>query len=84
MLNVLGLPELVTTNLAGYEDLALSLAIDPRRLGQLREKLDRVRKTGFLFDADRFRRHIESAYSTMWEIQQRGEKPRAFSVDPVK
>jgi hypothetical protein len=35
-----------------------------------------------LFDTDRFRRHIESAYVTMWEIWQRGEKPRAFEVGP--
>jgi protein O-GlcNAc transferase len=83
MLNVLGLPELVTANLADYEALALSLANDPQRLSRLREKLDRARKTGFLFDADRFRRHIESAYTTMWETWQRGEPPRAFAVDPA-
>jgi protein O-GlcNAc transferase len=35
-----------------------------------------------LFDSDRFRRHIEAAYLTMWERWQRGEKPQAFSVAP--
>jgi protein O-GlcNAc transferase len=35
-----------------------------------------------LYDTDRFRRHIEAAYTTMWEIWQRGEAPRAFAVEP--
>jgi protein O-GlcNAc transferase len=83
MLNVLGLPELVTANLAEYEALALSLATDPQRLEGLREKLSGARKTGVLFDADRFRRHIEAAYTTMWEIRRSGERPRSFAVSPV-
>jgi protein O-GlcNAc transferase len=83
MLNVLGLPELVTADLAEYEALALSLAADPQRLGELRERLGRARKTAALFDADRFRRHIEAAYTTMWEIRRNGERPRSFAVSPV-
>ena len=31
----------------------------------------------------RFRRHIEAAYTTMWQTWQRGEEPRGFSVDPM-
>jgi predicted O-linked N-acetylglucosamine transferase (SPINDLY family) len=34
-----------------------------------------------LFDTDRFRRHLETAYTTMWEIWQRGEAPHAFAVE---
>jgi|SRR5882672_4944951 len=82
-LHVLELPELVTTNLADYERIALSLATDPERLGRLREKLDHARRSGPLFDAERFRRHIESAYTTMHEISLRGERPRAFAVAPA-
>jgi protein O-GlcNAc transferase len=33
-----------------------------------------------LFDTDRFRRHIEAAYLTAWEIWRRGERPRSFAV----
>jgi hypothetical protein len=36
-----------------------------------------------LYDTDRFRRHIESAYARMWEIHERGESPRSFAVDPI-
>jgi len=37
-----------------------------------------------LFDTDRFRRHIEAAYVTMWERYQRGEPPESFEVQPIQ
>ena len=83
LLRAVGLPELVTEDLTAYEALALELARDAQRLGALRSTLARNRSTHPLFDTDRFRRHIESAYATMWEISRRGEQPRAFAVDPA-
>jgi predicted O-linked N-acetylglucosamine transferase (SPINDLY family) len=80
LLQAVGLPELVTTTLADYEALALRLARDPALLAGIRAKLARGRQTQPLFDIDRFRRHIEGAYATMWETWQRGEPPRSFSV----
>jgi hypothetical protein len=35
-----------------------------------------------LFDTDRFRRHIEAAYLTMWGRAERGEPPVSFAVQP--
>ena len=32
--------------------------------------------------APHFRRHLEAAYQTAWEIYQGGEPPRGFSVRP--
>jgi len=83
LLRAVGLSELVTDNLPAYEALAFKLAQDARLLETLRATLARNRMTHPLFDTDRFRRHIESAYVTMWEIWQRGEQPRAFAVDPI-
>src|SRR5262249_61032755 len=80
LLQAVGLPELVTHDLADYEALALRLASEPSRLAELRERLARNRLTHPLFDATRFCRHIEAAYTTMWETWQRGEPPRAFTV----
>ena len=37
-----------------------------------------------LFDTDRLRPHIESAYVTMWERYQRGESPESFAVEPIQ
>jgi predicted O-linked N-acetylglucosamine transferase (SPINDLY family) len=83
LLGAVGLPELITDNLADYEALALKLARDPSMLARIRAKLDRNRQSYPLFDTDRFRRHIESAYQTMWERQQRGEPPSDLAVAPI-
>jgi protein O-GlcNAc transferase len=84
LLLAIGLPELVTRSLQDYEVLAVKLAKDGRLLGELRAKLARNRSTAQLFDTDRFRRHIESAYQTMWETWQRGGRPRSFAVASIE
>jgi predicted O-linked N-acetylglucosamine transferase (SPINDLY family) len=78
------LPELVTRTLEEYEALALRLATNPSMLSELKSKVVRNRATSRLFDTDTFRRHIESAYVTMWERVQRGEPPAAFAVEPIE
>jgi protein O-GlcNAc transferase len=82
LLNALGLPELITDKLEDYESLALGLARDESMLAAVKAKLARNRDTFPLFDTDRSRRHIESAYQTMWERHQRGEPPASFAVAP--
>lgn len=72
LLHAIGLPELVTYNLSDYEALALKLATQPDLLHQIKEKLKQNRLSTPLFDCDRFRRHIEAAYTQMWSIWQRG------------
>jgi predicted O-linked N-acetylglucosamine transferase (SPINDLY family) len=84
LLHAVGLPELITHGLDEYEAAALKLAGDRRLLGALRARLEQNKRSAPLFDADRFRRHIESAYVTMWDTRQRGEKPKAFSVLPIE
>ncbi|MEA2977231.1 MAG: protein O-GlcNAc transferase [Alphaproteobacteria bacterium] len=83
LLLALGLEELVTDNLADYEALAMRLATDPAFLADIRRKLEENTKTHPLFDTDRFRRHIEAAYTQMWDIWQRGESPRSFGVEAI-
>jgi predicted O-linked N-acetylglucosamine transferase (SPINDLY family) len=80
LLRAVGLPELIAADPGQYEAKALELAGDRPRLAALRAKLERNRHSAPLFDTDRFRLHIESAYTTMWEIAHRGEAPRSFSV----
>jgi predicted O-linked N-acetylglucosamine transferase (SPINDLY family) len=70
VLHAVGLPELVTSSLAEYEQLALALARDPERLAVIKAKLLRNRGTEPLFDTARFTRDLETAYSSMWERQQ--------------
>jgi predicted O-linked N-acetylglucosamine transferase (SPINDLY family) len=78
------LPELATRDLVEYEAAALRLASDASLLRGFRHRLEQNLASCPLFDTDRFRRNIESAYTTMWEIQQRGESPKSFSVEPVR
>ena len=82
LLNAVGLPELVTDSLDSYETLIVALARDPARLQAIRRKLAEWRPSAPLFDTDRYRRHIERAYTTMWERWQRGEPAGSFTVPP--
>ncbi len=80
LLRAVGLPELITTSLAHYEALALELASKRDRLAEFRDRLAANRRSCALFDTERFRRHLESAYETMWQRFVRGESPAAFDV----
>jgi protein O-GlcNAc transferase len=80
LLTAVGLPELLTDSLEEYEALALRLATDPLLRSGLRERLQKNRLKCSLFNTDLFCRHMEAAYTTMWELWQRGETPRSFSV----
>lgn len=80
LLHAVGLPELVTQSLADYEALALRLVRDEPLLARTRATLAANVRTQPLFDADRFRRHIEAAYVTMHERHLAGEPPTAFAV----
>lgn len=83
LLNAAGMPELITTSLEDYEALALKLARDGKLRAGIKSRLARSRATCPLFDTDRFRRHMESAYTMMWERVQRGEPAASLSVPGV-
>jgi predicted O-linked N-acetylglucosamine transferase (SPINDLY family) len=81
IIHAIGLPELVTTSLAEYENLATALALDPDRLATIKAKLTHKRYTEPLFDTVRFTRDLESAYLIMWTRQQHGLPAASFAVD---
>jgi predicted O-linked N-acetylglucosamine transferase (SPINDLY family) len=81
MLEAVGMRELVTTTLPQYEAMALRLAGDRSLLHSLARRLEANRMTYPLFDCDRFRRHVEQAFTTMWDRYQRGESPEPFRVE---
>jgi predicted O-linked N-acetylglucosamine transferase (SPINDLY family) len=80
LLETIGLPELVTHTLEEYEALALALARDPARLGNLRARLGEMRRTSPLYDTDSFARSLEAAYLRMMEISRTGRAPESFAV----
>ena len=79
LLHAVGLPELVDR--IGVVQGAIDLATDSARLAAFRARLAGT-SHDLLFDTDRYLRHLEAAYVTMWERQQRGQRPAGFAVPP--
>ncbi len=82
LLNAVGLPEMIAGSLADYEALALALAREPERLGEARARLRANLATSPLFSIDLYTRHLEAAFSQMWDIHKTGAPPQAFAVKP--
>lgn len=80
LLNAVGLPELVTDNLAQYEALAIALANDRPRLAALRERLAGQLRIAPLYDTPRYTRHLEAAFLQMAERARAGLPPQGFDV----
>jgi len=73
LLVAVGLPELVTTTLADYEELAVALAQDPARLAGVRGRLARPPAAARLFDTPRHTASLEAAFESMIRCLDRGE-----------
>ncbi|HLJ39221.1 MAG TPA: tetratricopeptide repeat protein [Steroidobacteraceae bacterium] len=80
LLQALGLPELITPSQEAYEALAISLATDVGRLGELRERLKQGRLTSPLFDTALSTRYLETAYGQIYERHQEGLPPEDLEV----
>ena len=81
LLTAIGLTELITYSLEQYEALACEIATTPDMLTAIKIKLAHNRLTHPLFDTDKFRMHIETAYTTMWQRCEQGLPPVSFVVD---
>ena len=70
LLFAIGLPELVTVTTNEYEALAIELATNPAKLKAIKDKLASNRLTTPLFNTALFTKHIEVAYTEMYERNQ--------------
>ena len=78
-------PELITRTPQAYQELAIELAHNPEKLKQIKGKVQANRLTSALFDPVGNTRHIEAAYTMMYERYQAGLAPEHLyvaSVDP--
>ena len=75
LLSAAGLPELITEDATSFEALAVKLGNDPKALKKVKDKLAKNKATCALFDTASFTKHIEAAYSQMWDRWLAGEKP---------
>jgi predicted O-linked N-acetylglucosamine transferase (SPINDLY family) len=80
LLHAIGLPELVTKSLDAYEARASELASDRAQLAEVKTKLLRNRDSYPLFDTRRYTRHLEAAFTTMWQRCEADERPATFDV----
>ncbi len=83
LLTAIGLPELIATNAAAYEEIALELARSPASLADVRAKLARNITERPLFDTKRYTRMLESAYQAMWARCEQGLPPDHIMVEPA-
>tara|TARA_B100000787_G_C16188097_1_gene295813 strand:- start:352 stop:2235 length:1884 start_codon:yes stop_codon:yes gene_type:complete len=74
LLNALDLPELIVTTEEQYETLAIQLAINPKKLKNIKEKLINNLNTTTLYNPSLFTKNLEAAYMIMHERYQKGLK----------
>ena len=67
LLIAMGVPELITYNLADYYALALELATDRNKYADTRNKIIANRESAPLFDSTKFTRDLENVYRHMWD-----------------
>jgi predicted O-linked N-acetylglucosamine transferase (SPINDLY family) len=75
LLNAVDLPELVTVTPTEYEERAILLAAEPRRLHEVNSRLLDRRSSAALFDTPRFARHLEAALQVIHERHVSGSAP---------
>ena len=80
--SAVGLSDLIVNSLEDYESLALRLANNPEYLAAIRLRLSGNRLAPPSFDAGRFTRNIEAAYTAMWRRHCASAPPESFSVSP--
>jgi predicted O-linked N-acetylglucosamine transferase (SPINDLY family) len=72
LLTAIDMPELITTTMARYEELAVELANDAGRLATVKAKLAANRLRAPLFDTPQFTRQLEAGYALIHERYHRG------------
>lgn len=80
LLNAIGLPELVAADQDAYVEMAVELYHDREKLNHYKKRLEAGRFMQPLFDAERFCRHLESAYTIMADRAKAGLEPAIIDV----
>jgi protein O-GlcNAc transferase len=75
LLAAIGMNDLIADTVEGYADIAVALAANPARLGELRRSLRPHMLASPLCDATGFACKIERAYRTMWRRWYAGLSP---------
>ena len=84
IISALNLPELITTTSEEYESAAVELATHPKKLQIIKNKLVNNLSTAPLYNSSMFTRHLESAYSIMYDKYSQGFKPDHIYVKKLE
>ena len=76
LLHAIGLPDLVARTSEEYEELAFRLATEPELLSSVKQRLERNRAAGSLFDTAGFARRLEAAYRIILRVRSNAANPR--------
>ncbi len=79
-LSVVGREEWVAYDADRYVEIAVGLALDGPGLTALRAGLRPRMASSPLCDSDRFARHLDRAFATMWATFLAGDPPRGFEI----
>ncbi len=80
ILNAIGLPELITSTQEEYEALAIELALNPKKLADIKLKLANNRSITHLFNTPLFTKKIEAAYVKMYDHYQNNLQPEHLFI----
>lgn len=80
LLNAIGLPELIAKNQSEYEAMAIDLATHRDKLKIFKQRLELNRLISPLFNTQLTTRHIESAYSIIYDRYQSDLAPEHIYV----
>ena len=75
ILKSINMPELIANSQNEYESLAIELAKNPKKMSEIKAKLAKNIKTAPLFNSQLFTKHLESAYSIIYERHHEGLEP---------
>lgn len=78
LLKAAGLDQLVTTDLADYEQLGIRLATDAVSFTAVKAQLAAARGSAPYFDSALFTRNLETLYKRMWERWERQLPPESL------
>lgn len=77
----IGVPEMITSNKEEYCTLAIKLAMNPKKLLEIKNKLIQNRLTTTIFDTKLFCNHIEAAYQVAYDRYHDGLFPDHIYVN---
>lgn len=83
LLQAVGLPELISTNLQEYEDKAVALANSPERITMMKQHLVNERMRCSLFDTPKFVRDLELILSSVAVTDDKKPSMAATSGEPI-